>query len=192
MKTSQLLCETNPTRPLSTIIWTKGNQTLTEDVTSTSRTNDNAVVAVSMATFTASCDDHLSQIQCSGFYKSTRIASKSQTLFVHCIDKEDISGLTFSVGVGVGVGMAICLVPLLVAATVCIVWWKRRHTTTEKPKAPESTENTAPAQCVLYESMDESTRERKETTYEEFDMQVYETPVEPNSSPQDDAVYEDV
>ncbi|XP_046568262.1 uncharacterized protein LOC124276659 [Haliotis rubra] len=191
-----LVCETNPTRPLSTIIWTRGNQTLTEDVTSTSRASDGAVVAVSMATFTVSCDDHLSRIQCSGFYKSTRIASKSQTLFVHCIEKEDISGPTFSAGVGVG--MTICLVPLLVAAAVYILWWKRRNTMKDKTEPPESTDSAAPRQSDdghntnMYESMDHSARERKDTAYEELHMQVYENTVFQPTGSLDHVIREDV
>ncbi|XP_046563307.1 uncharacterized protein LOC124272202 isoform X2 [Haliotis rubra] len=192
-----LVCETNPTLPLSTIIWTKGNQTLTEDVTSTSRASDGAVVAVSMATFTPSCDDHLSRIQCSGFYKSTRIASKSQTLFVHCISKDETSGPTFSAGVGVG--MTICLVPLLVAAAVYILWWKRRHTMKDKTEPPESTDSAAAPQSDdghninMYESMDDNARERNDTAYEELHMQVYENTVfEPTGSLEDHVIDEDV
>ncbi|XP_067664568.1 uncharacterized protein [Haliotis asinina] len=176
-----LVCATNPTLPLSTIIWTKENQTITKDVTSTSRGKDGAVVAVSMATFTVSCGDHLSRIQCSGVYKTTRITSQSQTLFVHCVSKDETSGTTF--GAGVGVGMAICLVPPLVAAAVYVLWWKRRLTMKDTTEPPESTDSAAPSRSDdvhdpnMYESMDDNARERKDTAYEELHMQVYENTV---------------
>ncbi|XP_071092848.1 uncharacterized protein [Haliotis cracherodii] len=176
-----LVCETNPTIPSSTIVWMKENNTLSEDVTSLSRPVDGGVVAVSMAKFTVSCDDHLTRIQCSGLYKSTQITSKSQTLFVHCITKEDASKSGATFGAGVGVGMTLCLLPLLVAVAVYIVWWRRHQTQEDKTQPTESTPSRAARPQLdsrqttnIYEGMDESTKQRNNTTYEDIHVQVYE------------------
>ncbi|XP_046339389.2 uncharacterized protein LOC124120574 [Haliotis rufescens] len=176
-----LVCETNPTIPSSTIVWMKENNTLSEDVTSLSRPVNGAVVAVSMATFAVSCDDHLTRIRCSGVYKSTQITSKSQTLFVHCITKEEASTSGATFGAGVGVGMTLCLLPLLVAVAVYIVWWRRHQTQEDKTQPTESTPSRAAQPQLdsrqttnIYESMDESTKQRNNTTYEDIHLQVYE------------------
>ncbi|XP_046567807.1 uncharacterized protein LOC124276195 isoform X2 [Haliotis rubra] len=161
-----LVCETNPTKPPSTITWMIGEDVVTGGVTSRSRDSEGLTTTVSNLARTVTPGIHMKEIRCDGSYNemNLKFTSKVIQLAVEGTDSSirnpvvvtetDVRGLTF--GAGVGVGMTVCLVPLLVAVAIFTAY-RRRQTVT------------GAQQHTLYEGIDDSTRERNgNTSYEEL------------------------
>ncbi|XP_071100672.1 uncharacterized protein [Haliotis cracherodii] len=121
-----LLCATNPMRGHPEIIWTKDNQTVTDDVAAESKDVRGETVLTSVFTLTVSCSDHLSEISCKAIYKDVQISSTGLTMFVHCAKGVVGDGFEEGLGVGIGVGVGSIAVVLLLAVAVAVFFFWRR------------------------------------------------------------------